>query len=949
MKPHPALFPLIFGALLLTGTPAIQAAADAAAGSPVLGAKFAVPASPRATYNFNPGWKFVFGDTAGADQPAFDDSAWASVSLPHTWNETDTYRAWINHGLGDVGEKMFGIGWYRKHFTLPASAEGQKVFLEFDGMRQAGRFFLNGQPIGKYENGITAVGLDITKFVKFGGQDNLLAVKVDNSTDYKEEATGTAFQWSGRNMNPNFGGLNRDAKLIVTGKIYQTLPLYENLYTTGVYVYPQAIDLKKKTADVTVEAEVTNESGNYASISLSAVVVDAAGVVRALLAGNTSSDQGGYRPQIFTASGSLAGARFWDVDDPYLYSVYSILTVDGQVVDVCETRTGFRQTEFKGGAGTGGVWLNGRFVWLTGYAQRAANDWPGLGGAYPDWMHDFNAALVRASNGNYIRWMHVSPQRVDVAACDKYGIIEVCPAGDSEGMVIGRRWDQRAEVMRNSIIFYRNNPSIFFWETGNTIVLPGQMVQMVALRKQWDPHGGRVTGTRDNDEVEANKALTPVSEYYGVMIGQSPQTDKVAGDDIFRGYSIARRDKAPLIETEDFRDEAARGIWDDYSPPHFGFKPRMAPGARAPGPGTPPGPPPRPGTPPGPKAKGRRGGPPSDPAAQRSDTYHWNSETFALAGVTRYASYVRNRIDNPDPAHSKWSAYASIYWSDSDADGRQGSSEVLRVSGKVDGVRLPKELFFVSRVMQATKPDLHIIGHWTYPANATKTVYVAATLCDQVELFLNGKSLGVANKPTEFVDTFGTGRGMGANSGLTYWVPQPTDFVYAFPNIAFTPGTLKAVATKGGQVVAQEELKTAGAPQALRLTVHAGPHGLQADGSDVVLVDFEVVDAQGNRCPTDEARVDFAIDGPAVWRGGFNSAMLNSTNNLYLSTECGINRVAIRSTLTLGTITLKATRDGLTPASAQIESRATEIKNGLETDLPQTYSGLAQTIPGLVP
>ena len=176
---------------------------------------FKAPASPRATYNFNPGWKFSFGDATGADQPGFDDSTWASVSLPHTWNETDTYRAYISHSGGDQSEKMFGIGWYRKRFTLPANADGQKVFLQFDGMRQAGRFFLNGQPVGKSENGITPVGLDVTKFVKFGGQENVIAVKVDNSPTYKEEATDTAFQWNSKDFNPNFGGLNRDATLIV--------------------------------------------------------------------------------------------------------------------------------------------------------------------------------------------------------------------------------------------------------------------------------------------------------------------------------------------------------------------------------------------------------------------------------------------------------------------------------------------------------------------------------------------------------------------------------------------------------------------------------------------------------------------------------------------------------------------------------------------------------------
>lgn len=156
-----------------------------------------------------------------------------------------------------------------------------------------------------------------------------------------------------------------------------------------------------------------------------------------------------------------------------------------------------------------------------------------------------------------------------------------------------------------------------------------------------------------------------------------------------------------------------------------------------------------------------------------------------------------------------------------------------------------------------------------------------------------------------------------------------TGYIYAFTNIAFAPGTLKAVATKDGKIVAQQELQTAGEPKAIKLTLHTGPKGLQADGSDVALIDFEIVDAQGRRCPTDEARVDFDISGPAIWRGGLNAAKLNSTNNRYLDTECGINRVAIRSTMTPGTITLTATRDGLEPATVNIESKPVEITGGL--------------------
>jgi beta-galactosidase len=837
----------------------LLAAFTARAAAPVA---YQPPASPRATYNFNPGWKFIRQDVPGAEAVAFDDSSWIDVSLPHTWNDTDSYRALISHGNGDL-TAFRGIGWYRKHFKLPASADGQKIILEFEGVKQAAHFYLNGQLVGLYENGITAFGLDITALVKFGGQDNVLAAKVDNTIEYKEEATGSPFEWKFSNSNPSFGGLVRDVWLHVLGKVYQTLPLYDNLQTTGVYVYGKNYDIPGKTVDINVESQVRNESAAPATATLSAVVVDADGVVRAQINGESKNLAAGQTDTL-TATGALASARFWDLHDPYLYDVYSILSVNGKVADVDKIHTGFRKAEYKGGTGTGGVWLNDHFVWLTGYSQRSVNDWPGLGQAYPDWMHDFNAALVRASNGNYIRWMHISPQRVDVTSCDKYGIAESCPAGDGEHDVFDRQWDQRVEVMRDSMIYFRNNPSILFWEAGNSGIIAAQMQQMVATRKQFDPNGGRVIGCRSLRDPGAVTA----AEYFGVMLG-GPYTDE-------------DRNQAPMVETEDFRDEGARGIWDDFSPPHFGFK------------------------------KGP------------NDSFSWNAETFAVAGVRRYDNFVTNRIDNPDPAHSKWSAYASIYWSDSDADGRQQSSEVLRVSGKVDGVRLPKEIFFASRVMQSATPDLHIIGHWTYPANTKKTIYVIATICDSVELFLNGQSLGVNKTPEN-------------------------GYVYSFPDVAYAPGTLKAVATQAGKVVAQQELKTAGEPKSIKLTVRTGPQGLQADGADVALIDFEVVDADGNRCPTDEARVDFAVSGPAIWRGGFCSDQLNTTNNLYLDTECGINRVAIRSTSTAGTITLTATRDGLTPATVQISAHAVDIQDGLSKQMPLTYSGLTQTIPYGVP
>jgi beta-galactosidase len=126
---------------------------------------------------------------------------------------------------------------------------------------------------------------------------------------------------------------------------------------------------------------------------------------------------------------------------------------------------------------------------------------------------------------------------------------------------------------------------------------------------------------------------------------------------------------------------------------------------------------------------------------------------------------------------------------------------------------------------------------------------------------------------------------------------------------------------------------------AIRLTTTTGPQGFQADGQDVAFIDVEVVDAKEQRCPTDNARVEFTISGPCIWRGGYNSGMIDSTNNLFLNTECGINRVFVRSTLSAGTITVTASRPGIKSVQVQIVARPMNLTNGLSALVPQHLAG----------
>jgi len=172
---------------------------------------------------------------------------------------------------------------------------------------------------------------------------------------------------------------------------------------------------------------------------------------------------------------------------------------------------------------------------------------------------------------------------------------------------------------------------------------------------------------------------------------------------------------------------------------------------------------------------------------------------------------------------------------------------------------------------------------------------------------------------------------------------QPANgYIFEFPNVEFAPGSLKAVARNDGKTVAQEEMSTAGPAAQIKLTTIVGPQGLQADGQDVALIDVEVVDAKGQRVPTDDDRIDFTVAGPGVWRGGYNSGKIDSTNNLYLNTECGINRISVRSSLTAGTITVTASRSGIKSAQIKLVSKPVKIADGLATVVPQHLPGPAE-------
>ncbi|HJY23802.1 MAG TPA: hypothetical protein VJ279_12995, partial [Hanamia sp.] len=370
--------------------------------------------------------------------------------------------------------------WYRKHFKIPASAKGQKIFLEFEGIRQAGEFYLNGKSLGIHENGVMAFGFDITDVAKLGDEENVIAVRTDNSWDYREKATNTKFQWEDKNFNANYGGISKNVYLHITPKVYQTLPLFSNLQTTGVYIYADNYNIKAKSATIHAESEVKNESDQPQQVTYQVSVKDMDGKTIKTFTGDKINIAPG-ETKILKASSLVNGLHFWSWGYGYLYDVQTRLIINNKPADVVTTKTGFRKTEFKNGM----IYLNDRVIMVHGYAQRTSNEWPAIGLSVPAWLSDYSNGLMVESNGNLVRWMHITAWKQDIESCDRVGLLQSMQAGDAEGDVTGVRWNQRKALMRDAIIYNRNNPSIIFYESGNKGVRESNMQDMKDIRDQY--------------------------------------------------------------------------------------------------------------------------------------------------------------------------------------------------------------------------------------------------------------------------------------------------------------------------------------------------------------------------------------------------------------------------------------------------------------------------------
>ena len=643
-----------------------------------------VQATERQKLNFNADWLMAVGDYAEASKPDYDDSAWQRVTLPYAFNGEEAFRK-------DIVDLTDTVCWYRKAFMVEKSGlSDRKFFIEFEGARQGADVWLNGEKVGLNDNGVMAFGFDVTPNIKVGR--NVLAVRCDNSWTYRDRTLNSRYQWNDRNFNANYGGLPKNVWLHITGKLYQTLPLYSNLGTTGTYVYATDIDVAGRKAVIHVESEVRNEDSHERTFFLTVVLKDKDGNKVLGFNGNERFTLLPGETVIAKAEKEVQGLHFWSWGYGYLYTVETYLCDNLETAtaenDRVLTRTGFRKTRF----GEGKIWLNDRVMMVHGYAQRTSNEWPGVGISVPAWLSDYSNGLMVESGGNMVRWMHVTPWKQDIESCDRVGLPQAMPAGDSEKDVEGARWQQRTALMRDAIIYNRNHPSILFYESGNESISREHMLEMKAIRDQYDPHGGRAIGSREMLDIDE-------AEYGGEML------------------YINKSKKHPMWAMEYCRDEGLRKYWDAWSYPYH-----------------------KEGD--GPLYRGK-------PALE----YNHNMDQFAVEMVRRWYDYWRER---PGTGTRVSSGGVKIVFSDTNTHHRgesnyrtSGVTDAMRIPKDAFFAHQVMWNGWVDPEAAMT----YIVGHWNYSSGTMKPVYVVST-ADSVELFLNGRSLGCGRQEYRYLFTF---------------------------------------------------------------------------------------------------------------------------------------------------------------------------------------------------
>lgn len=784
---------------------------------------FSLLAQHKTRISFNGGWKFKLDSVQSYSDVNVSDASWRTLNLPHDWSIEGKFDPSNPAGTGG-GALPGGIGWYRKTFTIPASQKDKSVFIEFDGVYRNSEVFINGYSLGIRPYGYSSFHYDLTPYLKFGNEKNIVAVKVDNS----KQPNSRWYSGSGIYRNVWLTSLNKT-----------------HIDHWGTYITTPSVNNRQAT--VHIETKIVDAS--HVKPVLETIIYDEAG---AKVGSSSSNINANETAQNITVS----QPKLWTLERPYLYRAVSQLKSGNTIFDTYTTSFGIRYFNFDSEKGFS---LNGNRVKILGVCDH--HDLGALGAAINTRALERQLQILKAMGANGIRTSHnpPAPELLDLA--DKMGFVVMDEAFDMwakqktkyDYHLHWNEWHQKD--LNDFILRDRNHPSVMIWSIGNEIIeqwgdekkgdTAGRSIarELASIVRSLD--STRPITTANNNPTASNHiiqsgALDLIGYNYSHNKWKNFLND-------FPGQKMIVTESTSALETRGYYDlvpfDTIRrwpARWDED------FK---------------------------------KGNPDLTVSAYDHVSAPWGStHEESIKPLLKYdhvaGMYIWTGFDYiGEPTPYPWPARSSYF-------------------GIIDLAGFPKDVYYLYQSVFTNKPVLHIYPHWNWKQGDAVDVVAYYNNADEVELFLNGKSLGKQSK---------TG-----------------DELHVKWRVPYAAGTLKAVSTKNGKVVLTREIKTAGAPD--KLILKADRNSIKADGNDLSFVEVEVVDKNGVLVPNAKNLIKFSVSGEG-FIAGVDSGDPVSLESFKSSQHTALNGKALcilQSNGKKGTITLKAKADGLQPATIQV-------------------------------
>ena len=792
----------------------------------------------RSQADFDNNWKFKLDSVNNYSDASANDNSWRMLNLPHDWSIEGTFSK-DNPATPGGGALPGGIGWYRKTFTVPVSQKGKSFFIRFDGVYKNSEVWINGKSLGIRPNGYITFQYELTPYLKYGNERNVIAVKVDNSKQPNSR------WYSG-------SGIFRNVWLISVNKLH--------VDQWGTFI--STSNVSENVSAVNIRTEIKNQYSTDKAIILKTIIYDADGKQIAASSANAtvskSTSENKNSNQI-NQSLSVNNPKLWSLENPYLYKAVSQIISNGKVADTYETKFGIRYFNFDIDKG---FFLNGKHVKILGVCDH--HDLGALGSAINTRAIERQLELLKAMGVNGIRTSHNPPAPELLALCDKMGFIVMDEAFDMwakekteyDYHLDWKEWHKRD--LEDQILRDRNHPSVFIWSVGNEIPeqwgdvakgdTAGRVIarELVSIVKALDTTREIVTA---NNETGIHNNIIQSGAFD--LIGYNYHHDEWAGfHERWPGKKMIVTESTSALETRGYYalvpfDSIRR--W-----PERWDKPFTNP-------------------------DGSYNVSAYDNVSTPWGSTHEESVKALLKSDLVSGMFIWTGFDYlGEPTPYSWPARSSYF-------------------GIIDLAGFPKDVYYMYQSVFTKTPVLHIYPQWNWKQGDTVDVIGYYNNADEVELFLNNKSLGIRKK-----------------SG---------DELHVKWTVPFEPGILKAISRKNGKTVLVKEVKTAGAPA--KLILKADRNSINADGKDLSFITVTIVDKDGNIAPRADNEINFKISG-AGFIAGVDNGSETSHESFKGNKHAALNGLALailQSDGKKGKITLTASAVGLEPATVIVETK----------------------------